>query len=255
MTYHWSHDGGAALSDGPTGTGSTIFGAATSQITISNVSAADQGAYSVTVSNATGSDNSANYVANTLTVVTAGPEVLYAETFPFVGPFTTGEPLSSVGWRATITAARIPNRVDVRGDVYAYENAGRTTGFFTATNYDTGASGLAFPPTGITPANYPFVSFRATYAAPLNSGNAAVYFAVQMAGGAWYVSTSANQLAGNAAAFNTYGLQFSPAASGWNQLTVNFNNNNTTVGTGASSDLTGKITGVGLVFVYSGPAL
>jgi hypothetical protein len=48
-------------------------------------------------------------------------------------------------------------------------------------------------------------------------------------------------------------LQFSPVASGWNRLTINLTGN-ATVGTVATSDLTGNITGVGLVFVTAAPA-
>jgi len=221
LTYSWSRDGGATLGNGPTVTGSTIFGATTSQITISNISVADAGAYSVVVANGTGSDNLANYVTNTLTVLTRGPEILYAERFPFVGPLASAMALSNIGWRVTSPTAALPNRLDNRSELYAYEPTARTMAFVTSSNWDNGVSGLTFPPAGINPANYPFVSFRATYAAAQNAGNAAVYFAVQLnAGGTtnWLVSTSAN-LAENATP-TTYGLQFSPVASGWNRLTL-----------------------------------
>ena len=221
LTYSWSRDGGATLGNGPTVTGSTIFGATTSQITISNISVADAGAYSVVVANGTGSDNLANYVTNTLTVLTRGPEILYAERFPFVGPLASAMALSNIGWRVTSPTAALPNRLDNRSELYAYEPTARTMAFVTSSNWDNGVSGLTFPPAGINPANYPFVSFRATYAAAQNAGNAAVYFAVQLnAGGTtnWLVSTSAN-LAANATP-TTYGLQFSPVASGWNRLTL-----------------------------------
>jgi hypothetical protein len=252
LTYSWTHDGGSTLGNGATGTGSTIFGATTSQITISNISAADAGVYSVVVANGTGSDNLANYVTNYLEVLPRGPEILYSEKFPFVGPLGYAITLSNVGWRVTssATANPGPNRLDNQNQIYAYEPAARTMAFFTATNLDNGVSGLTFPPTGITPASYPFVSFRATYAAAQNAGSANVFFAVQMAGGQWYVSRSAN-LAANGTP-TTYGLEFSPVASGWNTLTVS--GNNAVVGGTAGSDLTGKITGVGLVFVTTAPA-
>src|SRR5262249_14303422 len=152
-------------------------------------------------------------------------ELLYAELFPYIGPFHTGQSLPGVGWKATISAAnRSPNRVDERGDTYAYENVGRTTAFYTGTNIDTGFSGLAFPSGGIDPSAYPFVSFRATYGA-INTGgatpgNALVYFAVEMSGGQWFVSRSANLLAGApAATTNSYGLQFASDNTQWNTLT------------------------------------
>lgn len=255
LTYSWIHDGGVTLGNGATGTGSAIFGATTSQITISNISAADAGVYSVAVANGTGSDNLANYDTNTLTVLTPGPELLYSEIFPFVGPLGTAMALSNIGWRVTSPATALPNRLDSGNQLYAYESAARTMAFVTSSNWDNGVSGLTFPPAGITPANYPFVSFRSTYAAAQNAGNASVYFAVQMnAGGTtnWFVSTSANLAADGTP--TTYGLQFSPVASGWNRLTLNLTGN-ATVGAAASSDLAGKITGVGLVFVFTAPAL
>jgi hypothetical protein len=255
LTYSWTHDGGPTLPNGPTGTGSVISGATTSQITISNISASDVGVYSVVVANGSGSDNLANYVTNYLEVLPRGPEILYSEQFPFIGPLSYATTLSNVGWRVTssATANPGPNRLDNQNQLYAFEPAARTMAFFTATNFDNGVSGLTFPSNGITPASYPFVSFRATYAAAQNAGNANVFFAVQQAGGQWYVSTSANILGGTPANFTTYGLQFSPVASGWNLLTVS--GNNAVVGGAAGSDLNGKITGVGLVFVFTGPAL
>jgi hypothetical protein len=260
FTYSWSYNGGAPLTDGPTANGSTIYGSGTSQLTISNIQPADAGIYSATVANGSGSDTDLNHGAtNYLEVLTPGPELLYAETFPFIGPFEAGESLNGVGWRATISAARSPNRVDERGDVYAYESAARSMAFYTGTNLDTGLSGLAFPPGGINPANYPFVSFRAAYGAVNGGGsipgNALVYFAVEMAGGHWFVSRSANLLAGApAATTNSYGLAFSSDNTQWNTLTIG--STSVTIGsTAAAGALAGNIYGVGLVFVYTGPSL
>jgi Immunoglobulin domain len=251
LTYSWTLNGGSTLGNGATGSGSTIFGATTSQITISNISSADAGVYSVVVANASGSDDLANHVTNRLEVLTRGPEILYSEKFPFVGPIGNAIALSNVGWRITSPNGALPNRVAFPGQVYAYEPAARTMAFVTSSNWDNGVSGLTFPAAGINPANYPFVSFRATYAGVQNAGNAQVYFAVQMnAGGTtnWFVSTSANLVQNG-----TNGLQFSPVASGWNRLTLNLTGN-ATVGTVAPADLTGLITGVGLVFVTTAPA-
>jgi hypothetical protein len=260
FNYSWSYNGGPPLVNGPTGNGSTIYGAATSQLTISNIQPADAGIYSATVANGTGSDTDLNHGAtNYLAVLTPGPELLYAEAFPFIGPLETGQPLDAVGWRGTISAARSPNRVDERGDVYAYESSARSMAFYTGTNLDTGVSGLPFPPGGINPVNYPFVSFRASYGA-INTGgaapgNALVYFAVEMSGGRWFVSRSANLLAGAPdATTNSYGLAFSSDNTQWNVLTIN--PTSVTVGsTAAPGALNGNIYGVGLVFVYTGPSL
>ena len=262
LTYTWTFApavGGAAVTIGNgangSGTGSFIIGAATNVLTISNVSSADAGSYSVEVSNLYGQDYSTNYTTNTLTVNPLPNDVLYAETFPFVGPFATAEPLANIGWQAT-TARDIPNRLDESGAAYAYETAAKTTGFFASTNTDVaGLSGVPFPHTGINLSSHPIVSFRATMAAPANDANVTPYFAVQMAGGSWYVSTSPIQLAPAPSdrTNNTYGLQFDPAASGWNNLTVG--SSSAIIGAGAAGNLTGNITGAGVVFVFTGAAL
>ena len=106
FTFSWKHDGGATLTDGLTGNGSTISGATTSQITISNIQPADAGVYSVTVANGTGSDTELNYVTNYLEVLTPGPELLYTETIPVYRALNPGESLPGVGWKATISASQ-----------------------------------------------------------------------------------------------------------------------------------------------------
>ena len=53
VTYQWFHDA-AGLVDGPTGTGSEVFGAATASVTILNVGAADGGDYWCMFNNACG---------------------------------------------------------------------------------------------------------------------------------------------------------------------------------------------------------
>lgn len=91
LTYSWSLNGGPALANGPTGTGSGIYGATSNVLTITNIGTADQGTYTATVTGLDGSDDSSNYETNTLTVVPLPSNILYAETFPFVGPFSTAE--------------------------------------------------------------------------------------------------------------------------------------------------------------------
>src|SRR5262249_28737123 len=94
LTYTWTlttAGGSATLKDGPTGSGSIVSGADTDLLTIANVGAADTGTYSVEVENQYGADYSTNYATNTLTVNAVPGDVLYAETFPFVGPSLAGE--------------------------------------------------------------------------------------------------------------------------------------------------------------------
>lgn len=68
LSYEWYFNG-ILLSDGPTGSGSTIAGATTPGLSLSGVSVADAGAYHCLVYNGCGSDISA---AATLTVTTCG---------------------------------------------------------------------------------------------------------------------------------------------------------------------------------------
>jgi hypothetical protein len=255
LEYTWTltAPGGSTtiLRNGGTGTGSFIVGATSNQVTISNVSSADAGSYSVEVGNLYGADDSTNYTTNTLTVNPLPSDVLYAETFPFVGPFPTGEPPSAVGWFAAVSSTDNPNRLDESGSLYAYETTATTMGFFTSSASDVpGLSGLPF--TNINPANFPAVSFRATIADPTADATVGVYFAVEMTGGLWYVSSAPIQLAATPATYNTYGLQFSTAALEWNTLTVSAGS--ATIGSVATANLSGDIIGAGVVFTFTGTA-
>jgi hypothetical protein len=250
LTYKWTlttPGGFTVLKDGATGTGSFISGSAGNLVTISNLGAADAGSYSVEVSNPFGTDDSTNYATNTLTVNPVPGGVLYAETFPFVGPFPAGESPTAVGWFAAAPANT--SSLNYGDNFYAYESSAATTGLFTSSATDVpGLSGLPF--TNINPANFTFVSFRATLANPAGSGS--VYFAVQMTGQQWYVSSSAIELIGAAGSYNTYGLQFSPAMLEWDTLSVSATS--AAIGSAATANLTGDITGAGLVFVFNGTA-
>jgi hypothetical protein len=249
LTYTWTlttGSGSTVLKNGATGSGSIISGANTNLITIANVSAADAGTYSVEVGNLYGADYSTNYATNTLTVNPVPSDVLFASTFPFVGPFATAESPTAVGWFAAAPANT--TGINYGDQLYAYEGSAATLGLFTSSATDVpGLSGLPF--TNINPANFTFVSFRATMANP--AGTATVYFAVQMTGGQWYVSSSAIQLVGTAA-YSTYGVQFSPAMLEWDTLTLS--GSSASIGSTATADLTGDITGAGLVFVFPGTA-
>ncbi|HEY3864241.1 MAG TPA: immunoglobulin domain-containing protein [Verrucomicrobiae bacterium] len=254
LAYTWTlttPSGSAVLNNGATGTGSFIIGANSNSIAISNVSAADAGTYSVEVANLHGSDFSANYSTNTLTVNPLPSDVLYAETFPVAGPFPAGESPAAVGWTAAVSSSDNPNRLDEAGSLYAFEAAPTTMGFFTSSATDVpGLSGLPF--TNINPASFPTVSFRASIADPTGDTATAIYFAVEMTGGQWYASSSSIQLAAAPGVYNTYGLQFSTAALEWNTLTVS--SSAVAIGSVASADLTGNIIGAGIVFVFGATA-
>src|SRR5581483_10866661 len=69
LSFQWSR-GSTPLANGTTSTGSTVGGAQSATLTLSNVSAADAGNYSVLVTNTAGSATS-----NTATLTVNGPVV------------------------------------------------------------------------------------------------------------------------------------------------------------------------------------
>jgi hypothetical protein len=88
-----------------------------------------------------------------------------------------------------------------------------------------------------------------------NPASVHTHFAVQMNWGAWYVTSS--ELGTATGSRTTQTMTFDPTASAWNQLTVTGTGgtNNATltiIGGPAAADLTGYITGAGLVTVHDG---
>jgi hypothetical protein len=256
ITYAWYNPSGNLISDGATGNGSTIFGSATSTMTISNAQSGDQGNYFVEVSNSDGDyTETSSDVYLTVNAVPAG--VLYADTFPYQGPVDAGDlPTSTVGW---VTAGNTGNWSvwetgnSGQGNVYCSPYGAATvpvvSAFYTATNVNTGATGLPFLAIPAPPAT-PYVALEATVNPNGVTGDNA-YFAVQMTLGTasnWYVASS--PMVFNGSGFQAQWLQFSTAASGWKNLTIN-TNNSATIGSAASAALSGNITGAGLVFTQA----
>ncbi len=253
ITYAWYNPLGNVLSDGPSGNGSTIIGSATSTLTISNAQSGDQGNYYVKVSNSDG-DYTATSSTFYLTVSAVPAGVLYAETVPYQGPVNAGDlPTSTIGW---VTAGNTGNWSiwesgnSGSGNVYCSPYGAASvpviSAFYTATNLDTGATGLPFTAIPAPPAT-PYVAFEATVNPNGVTGDYA-YFAVQMTLGTvsnWYVAAS--PMVFNGSGFQSEWLQFTTTAAAWKNLTIN-TNNSATIGSAASGALSGNITGVGLVF-------
>ena len=67
----------------------------------------------------------------------------------------------------------------------------------------------------------------------------------------WYASTTALPVPtdGDSEDYGTYSQQISPAAAGWNELTLT--GNGAVIGSPASTPLTGSLTGVGLVISHT----
>ncbi len=186
---------------------------------------------------------------------TQGQALLYRETFPYPG-LSGNFPVSTVGWANDVlnNPGRLYQNSGGDGAVFAYQNAARTTAFYTTTVLST-ATGANFP--SINPALYSGITFSADIQPSLTPANVTARFAVQMNGGGgvvWYVSTNTLPVPVTVGPFATYSNVFNPAAAQWDSLTVSGNGTGTsaTIGAVASGNLTGNITGAGLVFTHTG---
>lgn len=183
---------------------------------------------------------------------TRGQVLLYQETFTYPG-LSGNFPVSTVGWANNIPdqPPRLYQNSGSDGAVYAYENAAATTAFYTSTVLSA-ATGAAFP--GLNPALYPGMTFSADINPQLTPANVTARFAVQMNGGSWFVSANTLPVPATVGPFATYSNIFNPAAAQWDSLSVSGNGtgNGATIGPVASANLTGIITGAGLVFTHTG---
>ncbi|HTQ50426.1 MAG TPA: glycosyl hydrolase 53 family protein [Candidatus Acidoferrales bacterium] len=178
--------------------------------------------------------------------------VLYRETFPYAG-ITGNFPVSTVGWANDIPdgPTRLYQNSGGDGAVYAYESSAATTAFYTSATL-TRSSGATFPP--INPLLYPGLTLSVDIQPTQTPANITARFAVQMNGAAWFASTTPLPVPGVAGSYATYSSVFNPTASQWNSLTVSGNGTAThaTIGILTSTNLSGNITGAGLVFVHTG---
>jgi len=253
--------------------GGQINGVTTSALTITNLTVTNNGDYVVVVSNGNGSVTSAP-PAN-LTV----QSIIYQETFYM--PKINDQMVTNVGWIQDIGGNAGPARVFSHSGanavtfpicaVYTYMNGPNQTNawYYTSASANGGpydplpgdglgpvTNKMAFP--GI---NLAIVS-NLSYSVMANNGSGAnqqMHWAVQMNHSQWYVST--NYFTQSGQTFQTFTMNFNPAASGWNLLTVSGHctfanstgvpNTNDVVGPQASAPLTGYITGGGLVSYWS----
>ncbi|MGD1089698.1 MAG: immunoglobulin domain-containing protein [Verrucomicrobiota bacterium] len=247
FTYGWTTNG-VAVHDG-----ATVFGSATATLTLANLNSNANNMQIVAfVTNSAGSDESDSiYGATTLTVTNPPIGLLYSEAFPFVGPVVGDYPVSSVGWTEAVSDT--PNTLfqnvanTSEGAVFAYLGGAGTTVYYATTLTDTNQSGLPFP--NIDLAAYTNLSFSVDIAPnSLTASNVTAYLAVQLNATNWYVAASALPVPGvSNATYTTYTMPFSPAAANWNNLTVTSSGG--LIGSPAASNLSGVMTGAGLVFV------
>lgn len=245
LTYIWETNGV------PIPSGGRYLGTSSNVLTITNLNADDAlPTYSVMVSNSAGAATNSGL---TLTVNPVPDGLLYAELFPYEGP-NGNLPLTGVGWLSAApanTSVGIYEAGPGLGDTFSYSPVATTNIYYTTDTNDTGASGLPF--IDINPANYPAVTFQAGFvpgnAAGQVSGAISVYWAVAV-NGAWYASAQPVPITLSALSpYLTNAMQFNPAATNWNTLTINATS--ATIGSQASANLTGNITGAGLVVAHN----
>jgi arabinogalactan endo-1,4-beta-galactosidase len=193
-------------------------------------------------------------LASALSVMgqTHGQALLYQETFP--GPGLSGDfSISTVGWANDVL--NNPNRLyqisGGDGAVFVYQNAVRTTAFYTFTVLSA-VTRATFP--SINTALYSGITFSADIQPYLTPANVTARFAVQMNGGSWFVSANTLPVPATVGPFAAYSNVFNPAVSQWDSLSVSGNGtgSSATIGSVISSNLTGNITGAGLVFTHTG---
>lgn len=252
FTYGWTLNG-VLLNNG-----GRISGAHGPILTIANVGPSDAGQIIAWVTNSVGVDDSFNSpnggggVDTELAVTNADVGVIYSETFPFVGPLPGNFSMATEGWSEAVPGSPFPlfQRIGSDGAGFAFLGSANTVIYYATTATDTNQAGLPFP--NINVASYPDLSFSVDLAPSFSSSNVTAFFAVQLNGGPWYVSSSALPVptATDSATYSTYSMAFNPAAANWKNLTIAANN--ATIGSTAAGNLRGVMTGLGLVFVTVG---
>lgn len=252
FTYQWSQDFDV-LADG-----GRISGAATNLLSISAVTPADSAEYSVLIENAIGSDDSFNRQIHEFTVESVPAGLLYAERFPFVGPGAASKPLALVGWAAAVPgdAARLykvspDGTSDGEGAAFAFQDGPATTLLYTTAALDTGASGLPF--LSLSDTTYPNLEVSVQVAPSFNAANVTARAAVQINDSDWYAAAEALPVPTEADSeeFLPYAQGISRTAAGWNTLTVSATG--AEIGDPAGADLSGPLTGAGILFTHTGP--
>jgi hypothetical protein len=250
--------------------GGIFAGTTTTNLTLTGVTTNQNMDIVVVASNGSGSVTSAP-PAN-LTV--AG--LIYYETFGV--PTTQDQPISNVGWRNDISGNNYRlftgngGLTFPRCAVYSSDADNSLETFWATTltanggPYENGrvTNKMAFP--GINLATV----FNLSFSLAMNANGAGTYrgfLAVQLNNNSWYVSTN-NSVSTNewlpkatSATFVTDNIKFNPSASTWNQLTVspdgsyyktwNATNPYPQIGLPATADLTGYITGIGVVIIHT----
>jgi PEP-CTERM motif len=192
------------------------------------------------------------------TATLASAQTVYEETFTPQGSAITASGWSvstpDANWYSGTFAYGIVSSatsLPINGQNPLYIGAGSATGingevgmFYTT----SGSGGFS----SINPASYSSLNLNIFANLQGGGGNTAAYFAVQV-GGSWYASSiGLTPPVSSDLIYDPETLAFNPAAANWNNLTVT--PTLVTIGGQAAGDLSGLITGVGLVHVINNPA-
>ena len=238
-------------------------GVTTPNLTIANLTATNNGDFVVVVSNGNGSVTSAP-PAN-LTVA----NIIYQENFNL--PTSPNQPITEVGWMNDINGGfggriftgngglTFPNCA-----VYSYDGGAAIEAFYGTTKSINGGPYPASPNAITNHPAFPGINLQVaqniSFAVDLNTyyngSSTHSYICVQMNSANWYVATN-ELLPSPGTAQTTHTMKFNPIASGWDNLTVTGTGSDSVthipvIGSVAAANLTGYITGIGIVCVHSG---
>lgn len=254
FTYGWTLNG-APLANGTLPDGAVVSGAQSPIVTIAGVTTNEVGGNGGTVNvvafvtNSVGYDESDNYIDTALTVTNPSVGLLYSQSFPWINPSTSGNlSIGPDGWAEAFytTPASLYNLLGGNGAVFVYDGSAATVAYYTTT-LETNETGMPFP--NINLAGYPALTLSAEIEAGYQAANVTAYWAVQINGSAWYINT--NAISASATSFSPYTLAFNAAAANWTNITLT--TSGVLLGGPAAGNLSGVMTGAGLVFVVVSP--
>jgi hypothetical protein len=232
--YYWQSNG-VTIATHISGKSSDVY-------TITNANTNDAGAYACIVSNAAGSDNTADYGTSSLTVNPTPAGLLYAETFPTYEVPSGFYPLETVGWISPSTLGVYSGGSET-SPAYFYSGGAGKDEFYATTASDTGVSGLPFP--NIDLAADTNLALSATVAVYDTNTTANLIVEINSNGTTnWFISATNLPLVYTGPM--NYSQTFAPGATHWNTFDIN----SMTVGGAAASNLAGSLTGAGVFFDF-----
>lgn len=195
----------------------------------------------------------------TVTLASAQTAILYQQDW---GTTNGGTSLAAVGWSQVLPPAGFSGMYTQSGAhdgataqtlptstlYFGGNNAG--TGVYYTTNGAGSGTGGDSAFTSIDPTLYTNLNISLESQWSWQGGNLSCWFAVQV-GGSWYVATNQPLTTAQHSASPTFYLSsitYNPAASNWNTLTISSG----AVGGPAPGNLSGPITGIGVVVALTG---